>query len=539
MKNKLIKIFTLILSLLAITCFSLACAPSTPDNGGEGQTPSQHTHSYITNFDTLKHWEECSCGEKKDITQHTFTDGKCACGYEKDDSSTTHTHNYTTNFDAVKHWKECACGDKKEITQHSFINGKCTCGYENEDVTPTHTHSFTLKKESSKYLKTSGTCSQKAVYYYSCECGEKGNQTFEVETALTANEVFERSKNSVGEIITYKKNGSELALGSCFAYSRDGKIVTNYHVIEDAYSAKVSINGKTYTVDNVLAYDKDVDLAVLKIAATNLPALTVCAKTHAVGKQVYAFGSSKGLTATFSQGIITYADREIDGVSCVQHDAATSSGNSGGPLINAYCEVIGVHTMTIKDSQNLNLAVSVKELNNLKYGTPTTLDKLFGQTEVADTFTKIKNYIVSNGKYNSEDKRYEWDFYTSNGNDCVFKYSARYDVTDAEIEFSVFYYDYTYQSGDLTTLIIDKIDGAYEWNWIDGDSQFLMGNIYGSTFNEDIILGITYNSGFYYQSAIMSSRETASISMHILLLKVDDWLYDIGLSAYSLGFVYY
>ena len=528
--KKLTKIFALTLSFLLLASSMVACASSENDISAP-----EHTHSFITNFDTLKHWEECSCGEKKDITQHTFTDGKCACGYEKEESSTAHTHSYTTNFDEVKHWKECACGDKKELTQHTFTSGKCACGYEKEEITPTHTHSYTIKNESSKYLKTPGTCGQKAVYHYSCECGEKGSQTFEVDTALTANEVFENSKNSVGEIITYKKNGSELALGSCFAYSKDGKIVTNYHVIEDAYSAKVSINGKTYTVDNVLAYDKDVDLAVLKINATNLSAVTICTKIHAVGKQVYAFGSSKGLTATFSQGIITYADREIDGVSCVQHDAAISSGNSGGPLINAYCEVIGINTMTIRDSQNLNLAVSVRELNNLNYGTPTTLDKLFGKTEVADTFTKIKNYIVSNGTYDSDDKEYDWnfDYDYANGIMCT----ASYNVADAEISFSLFHQSDDYMH--LTTITIDKVDGVYEWSWIDGYSQFLMGDIYGSTFNEDIILGVAYNSGFYSQSMIMSARELASTAMHLLLLNVDYMLYDIGLSVYGLGFVYY
>lgn len=489
--KKLTKILVVILSLLAITYFSLACAPSTPDNGGEGQTPSQHTHTYVTNFDTLKHWEECSCGEKKDITQHTFTDGKCACGYEK------------------------------------------------EEITPTHTHSYTIKNESSKYLKTPGTCGQKAVYHYSCECGEKGSQTFEVDTALTANEVFENSKNSVGEIITYKKNGSELALGSCFAYSRNGKIVTNYHVIEDAYSAKVSINGKTYTVDNVLAYDKDVDLAVLKINATNLSAVTICTKIHAVGKQVYAFGSSKGLTATFSQGIITYADREIDGVSCVQHDAAISSGNSGGPLINAYCEVIGINTMTIRDSQNLNLAVSVRELNNLNYGTPTTLAKLFGQTEVvSDTFTKIKNYIVSNGKYDSESNKYKVVLHLSEGNDYYYEYRAWYSVTDNELLFDVFFYYYSYYgSGYLTTLVIDKIDGAYKWDYVDDQSHFISGDINAATFTKDTILDVTYYNGINSSSVLESSKEFASSSIPLILYIIDIRLQDIGVSARTLGFV--
>ena len=95
-------------------------------------------------------------------------------------------------------------------------------------------------------------------------------------TELTANEVFELAKNSVGEITTYDKSGAELALGTGFVYSSDGKIVTNYHVIEDAYSAKIAIGGSTYTVQHVLAYDKNIDLAVLKISATGLTTLNVC-----------------------------------------------------------------------------------------------------------------------------------------------------------------------------------------------------------------------------------------------------------------------
>ncbi len=167
---------------------------------------------------------------------------------------------------------------------------------------------------------------------------------------LTASEVHDKAEESVGEVVTYNQSGTELSLGSCFVYTRDGKLVTNYHVIEDAYSVKVTIDETTYGVQKVLAYDKDIDLAVLKINANNLAPLELDESTQEVGKPVYAFGSSKGLTATFSQGIITYADRIMDGVHYVQHDAAISSGNSGGPLINEYGKVIGINTMTMRDS---------------------------------------------------------------------------------------------------------------------------------------------------------------------------------------------
>lgn len=68
----------------------------------------------------------------------------------------------------------------------------------------------------------------------------------------------------------------------------------------------------SYVVQSILAYDKDIDLAVLKINADGLSVPTICYKEHPVGTEVYTIGSSKGLTDTFSSGMITYANREID-----------------------------------------------------------------------------------------------------------------------------------------------------------------------------------------------------------------------------------
>lgn len=149
MENKLMKLLTLILSLLAITCFSLACAPSTPDNGGEGQNSPQHTHEYSTEYkyDNDYHWHECECGEDKGNAPHSLVDGKCACGYEKKEEeqttttpdTSTHTHDYTiNNFDDIKHWKECSCGDKKDIAQHIYVDNKCSCGYNKPQSGHTH-----------------------------------------------------------------------------------------------------------------------------------------------------------------------------------------------------------------------------------------------------------------------------------------------------------------------------------------------------------------------------------------------------------------
>ena len=99
-----------------------------------------------------------------------------------------HTHTYSTEWstDETNHWHECTCGDKKDVAAH-------TPGAEATETTPQtcavcgyvikaalgHTHNFNQKNTSEAYLKSSATFTKKAVYYYSCTCGEKGTETFE------------------------------------------------------------------------------------------------------------------------------------------------------------------------------------------------------------------------------------------------------------------------------------------------------------------------------------------------------------------------
>lgn len=449
-----------------------------------------------------------------------------------------------------------------------------------EQNNPNHTHTYDQQNTASNYLKSSATCTEKAVYYYSCTCGEIGTETFEhgavlshefkdfvynkdgncqqngTETAscshagctekktrnvenpvvFTAEQVFENAKNSVCEITTYDKSGKALALGTGFVFASDGQIITNYHVIDESYSAKVEIGGTTYTVSQVLAYDKDIDLAILKISKTGLTALTRCTKTHAVGKEVYAIGSSKGLTNTFSKGIITTATRELDGVTYVQHDAAISSGNSGGPLINAYGEVIGINTMTIKDSQNLNFAISVTEIANLDFSSPKTMAQIY-EAE-CDAFTKLKNYAISKGTYDSSDKEYEVKLGTTYSSDYTTSYTRYlvYDSVDKTIEFQLFSYSTDSNLNYLVGFTIDVIDGSYAWSYVDSYNNYMSGTLYASTFTSNTLLGYSYNN--ISSSSIRSSvRELASLSIITILNKLNSDLSSCGVTISALGFI--
>ncbi len=168
----------------------------------------------------------------------------------------------------------------------------------------------------------------------------------------SAEEINEQAKRYVGEITCYDKSGKAISIGTGFVYTEDGKVITNYHVIDGSYYAEIIINGVEYEIKSVLSYDENIDLAILKIDGNKFAHAVICEKEPETGNTVFAIGSSRGLTNTFSKGIVTYYNRIIDNVSHIQHDASITNGNSGGPLINEYGEVIGINTWGINDSQN-------------------------------------------------------------------------------------------------------------------------------------------------------------------------------------------
>lgn len=389
-------------------------------------------------------------------------------------------------------------------------------------------------EENHSYTETvirEATCSQSGETIRKCShCGDIQTITTTC-TEYSANELFEMYNASVGEIITYDKYGDGIALGTCFVYAEDGKILTNYHVIEDAYSAEITINDNTYKVTQVLAYDKDIDVAVLKINATNLKTMPICPKEHAVGYKVYALGSSKGLTSTFSQGIITSSAREIDGIMYIQHDAAISNGNSGGPLINQYGEVIGINTWTIRDSQNLNFAISMKELDKLSFRTPLTMSEYYKKE--CDVFTKLKNYTVKMGKYDYSADKYTLTTGTTVSSGTTFTRQIVYNTTDDAL------YLYLFANADcMISIKIDEVDGVYTWLYVDKYDTYMTGTIYASTYNKNTLLGVSSHN-LLTSSLLSTCRELASVMVDTLCSILDTDLSDVGVTAKDLGFSNY
>src|SRR5436190_17441699 len=144
--------------------------------------------------------------------------------------------------------------------------------------------------------------------------------------------------------------------GSGFIIDRDGHVLTNYHVIEDARQVEVTLHNRKKYRATVVGTDRSHDLAVIQIKAPDLAAMTLGdSKNLQVGQKVYAIGNPFGLAGTLTSGIVSSirSVQEPDGVTideAIQTDAAINPGNSGGPLLNSRGEVIGINTMIASNS---------------------------------------------------------------------------------------------------------------------------------------------------------------------------------------------
>ena len=142
------------------------------------------------------------------------------------------------------------------------------------------------------------------------------------------------------------------SVGTGVLFTQDGYLITNYHVVEGGQACTVALdNGRGYEAKYV-AGDADSDLAVLKVEGLDLPAAVFGdSDLLTVGDKVYAIGNPLGveLRGTLTDGIVSAIDRdvEVEGrtMTLLQTNAALNSGNSGGPLINEYGQVVGINTI--------------------------------------------------------------------------------------------------------------------------------------------------------------------------------------------------
>ena len=155
------------------------------------------------------------------------------------------------------------------------------------------------------------------------------------------------------------------SLGSGFIVDRNGIVVTNAHVVEGASRVTVTLlDGRELQAD-LLGSDRDADIAVLKVKATNLPALPLGRSSDLmIGETVIAIGNPFGLSNTVTTGVLSAVGRTIPSergerlfTDFLQTDASINPGNSGGPLVNVGGDVIGINSAIISGATGIGFAI--------------------------------------------------------------------------------------------------------------------------------------------------------------------------------------
>ena len=184
--------------------------------------------------------------------------------------------------------------------------------------------------------------------------------------ALTIQEIYRRVNPSTVTVVTELPRGASVGTGVIL--TEDGYIITNAHVIAGGTSCYVALADGSIFDAALVGYDAEQDLAVIKAqdtdgrAAQGLPAAEFGdSDALSVGDPVYAIGNPLGveLRGTLTDGIVSAINRDVyvDGVTMtlIQTNAALNNGNSGGPLINVYGQVVGINTMKMGSSSTTSV----------------------------------------------------------------------------------------------------------------------------------------------------------------------------------------
>ena len=156
--------------------------------------------------------------------------------------------------------------------------------------------------------------------------------------------------------------GRRYGAGAGIVWDANGLILTNSHVVGRQTPIVVLQNDGEYE-SRLIARDPDVDLALLSIDAPGLTPLKAAPVSPRIGEMVFAFGHPWGQRNTVTRGIVSALvsaqNRRGDRLPVIRSDAPLAPGNSGGPLVNAKGEVVGINAMIVGGDQSVSIAASV------------------------------------------------------------------------------------------------------------------------------------------------------------------------------------
>ncbi|MGE5192030.1 MAG: transglutaminase family protein, partial [Deltaproteobacteria bacterium] len=184
--------------------------------------------------------------------------------------------------------------------------------------------------------------------------------------SLSVEQLAERARKSVVVVTVTGRDGRQQGLGSGFIVAPDGLIATNLHVIGEARPIVVqTADGRKFDVKEVAAFDRPLDLALVRIDAKGLPALPLGdSDSVKQGQPVVAIGNPHGLKHSVVAGVVS-GTRQIEGRQMIQLAIPIEPGNSGGPLLDMQGRVHGLLTMKSAVTENLGFAMPVNALKPL------------------------------------------------------------------------------------------------------------------------------------------------------------------------------
>lgn len=278
---------------------------------------------------------------------------------------------------------------------------------------------------------------------YTCKnCGHEITNKY--ESNYLPSQIYEMIATSTVRIEGCGKDGKMHNVGSGFFISDSGEIVTNYHVIAGAHSLKVKLySGEVLDVVAVKGYSVTEDIAILKVDLTGNSYLQLSTASVKTGDPVYTLGSPLGVDSVFTSGIISNPLKNVNGKNMIVFTAPISSGSSGGPLVNARGEVIGINNQVADNGQNLNFALLVNAIERVDVSADKTVYEVYTECLKVSGVNALTYYVMLN-----YDRRV--------GNRYIIEYETVEEVSGKYGRTVQLVYD-----GDKKELVVST-------NWVDG-----------------------------------------------------------------------
>ena len=189
----------------------------------------------------------------------------------------------------------------------------------------------------------------------------------ETETTFSAEVLAEQARKSLVVVRSTDRTGGDLGLGTGFAIAGPGLIATAYHVIGDGREIRVELpDGRKLPVVEVFASSSQLDLAILRVEATDLPPLPLSPEGKTPqGREIVALGHPEGFRNAIVTGVVS-GYQEIDGIEMLQLAMSIERGNSGGPVLDRKGQVVGIVTRKSALQDKLGFALPVRLLRDMQ-----------------------------------------------------------------------------------------------------------------------------------------------------------------------------